>query len=354
MARPVCPIHVTPSRTAPLLAAWVVVLAWGVASAADDVGWTSLANPRVRDAAPEPGVERHYVVLKRGAVEAVIVDNAAVNDETLPAHRAGYSGVASLKHAQRPENLFVPDYAGLNFEHIHDGTTQPREILFEPRHAPMQLRVIDEHTCELYQAPTPYWALESCQRFEVLRDGTIQLTIECIPRKDVFRNRYVGLFWASYIHQPDSLDIHFWGYDPSRSTEARWIRGVTPSHGTRATHLAADDTRTFPHDDAFPLTLVFNRSDYRYAEPWYYGVSNGMAYVLVFREQDRVRLTQSPSGGGAGNPAWDFQYFISDYEVGRLYRFVVRAIYVPYESAEQVREIAHAQRRALERLQDAK
>ncbi|MGC6463272.1 MAG: hypothetical protein ACON32_15885, partial [Pirellulaceae bacterium] len=37
-----------------------------------------------------------YVVLNRGEVEAVIVNNAAVDDGKLPGHRGGYSGIASL------------------------------------------------------------------------------------------------------------------------------------------------------------------------------------------------------------------------------------------------------------------
>jgi hypothetical protein len=78
--------------------------------------------------------EKPYAVIKRGNVEAVIVDNRAVDDEVLPKHRAGYSGVASLTHTDRRANLFVPSYAGLNFEHIHDGTVQDRKVLFEPRH----------------------------------------------------------------------------------------------------------------------------------------------------------------------------------------------------------------------------
>ena len=92
-----------------------------------------------------------------------------------------------------------------------------------------------------------------------------------------------------------------------------WVRRELP------THLARDDDRDFAHDAAFPLKLVFNRSRHRYAEPWYFGLCRGMAYAQVFRATDRVRLTQSPSGGGAGNPAWDFQWFIADYQVGRRY-----------------------------------
>ena len=89
--------------------------------------------------------EKHYIVLRRGPLEAVIVDNSAVDDAVLPRHRGGYHGLASLKHTRQQRNIFVPAYAGLNFEHIHDGTTQPREILFEPRFAPMELHAIDGH-----------------------------------------------------------------------------------------------------------------------------------------------------------------------------------------------------------------
>jgi len=291
--------------------------------------------------------EKPYVVIKRGSVEAVIVDNRAVDDEVLPKHLAGYSGVASLTHTDRRANLFVPSYAGLNFEHIHDGTVQDREVLFEPRNSPLQLRVVDEHTAELYQAPTPHYRLESCQRYRMLEDGTIELTVECIPRAKTFINDYVGLFWASYIHQPQSRDIHFKGRESDRNSGARWIRGITPRHGVLSTHLAANDDRTFPHEDGFPLTLVFTRSNFRYTEPWYYGVSHGMALVLMFRPQDRIRLTQSPSGGGNGNPAWDFQCFFPDFKQGQRYQIIMRAMYLPFESQKQIERVSAPHRKAL-------
>lgn len=282
-------------------------------------------------------LKKPYVVLERGDVRAVIVNNEAVDDSVLPGHRAGYSGVASLTHRQRRKNLFVPSYAGLNFEHIHDGTVQPREILFEPREAPMTITHAGQYAAELHQPPTPHWQLESRLRYELLDDGAIELTLECIPRARTFKNDYIGLFFASYIHQPESLDIHFLGVPADRpDIEHQWIRGVTPSHGTFATHLAVHDHRSFAHDPDFPLSLVFNLSNYRYREPWYYGVGHGMAFVQMFRPSDEVRLSQSPSGGGQGNPAWDFQWFIPRYEVGRPYRFVMRAAYLPFTSRHQI------------------
>ena len=326
--------------------ALLVILTGSESLAAETLpGLTTLSDPSIDYRVPQ----KPYVVLRRADVEVVVVDNRAVDDEVLPGHRAGYSGVASLKHTRRPENLFVPSYAGLNFEHIHDGTVRDRKVLFEPRNWPMELRVVDEHTAELYQTPTPNYGLESCLRYALLEDGTIEMTLECIPRQRSFTHGYVGLFWASYIHQPESLDIHFKGHGADEARAARWIRGVTPAHGVLSTHVATDDDRTFGHDPKFPLTLVFNRSQHRYAEPWYYGVSHGMALVFVFRPKDQIRMSQSPSGGGKGNPAWDFQYFIPDYEVGRRYQMVMRAMYLPYESAGQIERASEPHREAIAR-----
>ena len=79
---------------------------------------------------------------------------------------------------------------------------------------------------------------------------------------------------------------------------------------------------------------VFNCSEHRYAEPWYFGQCRGMAFAQVFRAQDRVRFTQSPSGGGAGNPAWDFQSFIPHPKVGQRYQLVMRALYTALPEAK--------------------
>jgi hypothetical protein len=298
---------------------------------------------------PGSPTDKPYIILERAGVRAVIVNNQPVDDAVLPGHREGYSGVASLTHRAQSRNLFVPQYAGLNFEHIHDGTVQPRDILFEPRQAPMEVRRVDEHTVELHQPPTPHWKLASRLRYGLLEDGTIEMSLECIPRARTFKNGYIGLFFASYIHQPQSLDIHFLGRSAGdTASELKWMRGVTPEHGVRPTHLALEDRRDFAHDPEFPLSLVFNLSDLRYGEPWYYGVSHNMALVQMFRPCDQVRFSQSPSGGGDGNPAWDFQWFIPQYEVGQRYRFVMRASYLPFESNEQLARLTASHRSLLQ------
>ena len=304
---------------------------------------TSLTDKSVKFTIPE----EHFVELNRGPVTAVIVDNAAVDVASLSGHRAGYNGVAALTHKKRDQNLFVPPYAGLNFEHIHDGTLAVNKEKFEPRRSPMQLRVIDQFTVEVYQPPTPNWKLESCGRYQLLPDGTIEYTFECIPRADVFRNGYIGLFWASYIHQPKDRAIHFKGRPAKDQGGDRWIRGVTPRHGVDSTHPPAGLLPELRIDPKFPLTLVNHRSKYVYTNPWYYGVSHGMAYNLMFRQRDKIWFAQSPTGGGSVNPAWDFQWFIPNYRVGEAYGFVMRAAYVPFESREQIKRATQVHRNAL-------
>lgn len=285
---------------------------------------TSLSDPKVKYEVPK----KPYVVLKHGNLEAVIVDNQAVDDDVLKKHRAGYGGIAELRHTEQPRSVFVPGIAGLNFEHIHDGTKRDNDVLFEPRRAKMELRVIDARTAELYQPPTPNWHLESCARYRLLDGDAVEMTFECIPRKLVFRNGYVGLFWASYIDQPESKDIHFRGSDDGGKT-TKWLTGVTPRHGVDAVHPAVGDAREWKHDADFPMTLVFNRSKLRYAESWYVGKSRGMAVAMLFRPADNILFTQSPSGGGKDCPAWDFQWFLDDYKVDTRYQMVMRMVYTP-------------------------
>jgi hypothetical protein len=293
--------------------------------------------------------DKPYVVLQHGDVEAAVVNNQAVDDAILPGHRAGYSGIASLKHTRQPRNLFVPAYAGLNFEHILDGTAQERRVLFEPRNAPMQLRIIDGHTVELYQAPTPHYGVESCHRFTLRKDGVIEMAFECIPRRMTWRNGYLLFFWASYVDQPASLDIHFLGRTDGDAGAPRWIRGVTPKHGVDATHRALGDERDDAHVEPFPLELPFSFSRHRYAQPWYFGVCRGMAFAQAFRAADGIRFTQSPSGGGPGCPAWDFQWIVPKCQVNQRYGFRMRAFYAVWppdaneaEARETLRRRANA------------
>jgi hypothetical protein len=72
-----------------------------------------------------------------------------------------------------------------------------------------------------------------------------------------------------------------------------------------------------------------------------------MAFVKMFRMQDRIWFAQSPTGGGQNNPAWDFQWFIPNPKVGRVYGFVMRATLISFESRKKIVRETAPHRRAL-------
>lgn len=289
-------------------------------------GITSLTNASVKYRLSD----EHYVVLQAGDLTAIVVDNAAVDIPELPGHRAGYNGIASLKHRRNGTNLFVPAYAGLNFEHIHDGTVANFKEKFEPRKSPMQLRLINATTVELYQPPTDNFQLESCGRYQLHADGTIAYTFECIAHSRSFSQGYIGLFWASYINAPEEKAIFFTGV-PISGGSPGLIKAVTPMHGVEAVHVP-QGTIWFPMvEKEFPLSLVANRSQYVYTIPEYYGIRDKLRFTQQFNAADHICFVQSPSGGGQGNPAWDFEWFIPNYVVGQAYGFTMGASYRPDE-----------------------
>lgn len=299
---------------------------------------TSLSNQQLSYTVPDSGMH----VLGRGDVQAVVVDNRAIQNGTLPNHAAGYNGLASLTHASQPNNLFVPTFAGLNFEFMFDGTSVDRKVMFEPRRSAMQLRVIDSNTVELYQPVTENWQLESVARYEMLDDGTIEMTVEFIPHADTFRNDYIGLFWASYIQQPDATGIRIPTGNLNQTADPQWFA----QDNFKGAFRSLDDNRKFEHAADF-FELAFNVSDTRFAQPWFYGLSQGMAWALMFLPQDNIRFSQAPNGGGTGNPAWDFQFLVPDFEVGKRYQMVMRAQYLRYSSPEQITQATAANRMAL-------
>lgn len=296
------------------------------------VGVTSLTDPKVE----YQQIEGSHVKLQRANTQVIIINNAAVDLPGLPGHRAGYNGIGSLTHKMQRTNAFVPSIAGLNFEHIHDGTKVGLIEKFEPRKFPMHLRRINDHTVELYQPPTGNWKLESCGRYTLLDDGTIEYTFECIPHQANYAKGYIGLFWASYINEPADKAIHFRGRLKSVPAVPDWIKAISPKHGVDSTHPPASRHPSVEVDPDFPLTLVGHPSKYEYTDSWYYGISKGMALAFMFSPKDNIWFAQSPSGGGNGNPAWDFQWFIHAPQVGKAYGFTMRLAYLPYANREQL------------------
>ena len=179
----------------------------------------------------------------------------------------------------------------------------------------------------------------------MLADGTIEYTFECIPRTKDFKQNYIGLFWASYIHAPKDKAINFRGGEPGKSV--KWLRTLSPKHGVRATHPPQGQLPTLKIHPKFPLTLVNHPSGFRYVSPWYFGKRKGMALAYLFRSRDQIWFAQSPTGGGSKNPAWDFQWFIPNYKVDEAYGFVMRMVYVPFKDRSTLEKAVQPHLKAL-------
>jgi hypothetical protein len=262
---------------------------------------------------------------KAGDLTAVIGDNSAAGD-----HKALYNGVWNLIHRTEKRSLFVPAYAGLNLEHIFDGSKRDMDdsgkIFFEPRHAPMTFKKISGTEAELHQPPTPTFHLESWTRFRLVEPHYLDLSFRCVATQHVFAHEYIGLFWASYINAPPDKSLYFRG-------GGLWQQLCTQRHNDKSTVRHRDDKIELKFDAEQRDSLFRNLSPLRFDEPFYYGLFHGHVYVLMFDRADGVRFTHSPSGGGVNkeaettNPAWDFQFLVPKYEVKKEYGFKARVVY---------------------------
>ena len=284
----------------------------------------------------------HTVRLDTGVLRAVVADNEPYGDQ----HQPGYNGVSELRLGPgNQKNLFVPLYAGLNFEHIFSGdSTSYGWHIFEPRRAPMQLIRASTNRVELLQERTEHWPLRSRLIYE-FRENAIDFTYCGTPLADAWKKHgYVGVFFASYINTPEDLAIQFIGRSRSGRGDPgpRWIKHVPPSHGMAASHRPAGSNWEPPLDERFNLGLVSGISDFEYVYPFYFGRFGDEVFVMMFGKPGtggELRFAQSPSGAGAGNPAWDFVYMQRDYAVKREFRFRARAVYRKFKSAEDVARI---------------
>jgi hypothetical protein len=274
-----------------------------------------------------------------GDLTAIIGDNSSAGR-----HRAGYNGVWSLVHRTEPANLFVPEVAGLNFEHIFDGNRfdmdKTKRIFFEPRNAAMEFRRVSATEAELHQPPTPTFHLESWTRFAVVAPHYVDMHFRCRPTQHVFGNGYIGLFWASYINAPEDKSMYF-------RSGGRWEQICTQRHNDESTVRHREDKVELRFAQGYPECLFRNYSPLRFDEPFFYGLFRNHIMILMFDRVQGVRITHSPSGGGVNkerqttNPAWDFQFIVPKYELKQEYGFRARLAYRPRcDRAEVLREVA--------------
>ncbi|MFP6738224.1 MAG: hypothetical protein VCD34_05735, partial [Planctomycetota bacterium] len=94
------------------------------------------------------------VRIESAGLRAVVADNGAYGKD----HRKGYSGLSELYHGSSKRTLFVPAYAGLNYEHIFSGDAASYGWnIFEPRIAAIRLKRVGKKKVELFQERTANW-----------------------------------------------------------------------------------------------------------------------------------------------------------------------------------------------------
>lgn len=281
----------------------------------------------------EPG----HATLQAGELTAVVGDNAAAGE-----HRAGYNGVWSLRHAGGKRSLFVPAVAGLNLEHIVTGEhlDGDSKVFFEPRNAPMRFTQISASEADLHQPPTPTFHVESWTRFQLVAPHYLDMSFRCVAHRPVFPHGYLALFWASYINAPDDKSMYFLGGLEKQNN--LWTQLCTQWHNDQSTVRHRDDTFAMSFPGKGRDTLFKSLSRLRFDQPFFYGHFDDLVWLVMFDRAAGIRLTHSPSGGGANaalqttNPAWDFQFVIQQPEVLKEYRFRVRTVLRPRCSREEL------------------
>ncbi len=279
---------------------------------------------------PQYMVPQTAIDLEKGDLKVTIVNNMTYGSE----HRAGYNGITELLHPAQDSVPFVSLYAGFNLEHIFGGDSLMQ--LFEPRRHPMVLSQSGEDEVFLYQAPTPLSGLESLTTFKLVEPHYIDITFLCIVHEiDFFKHGYAGLFWASYIDSPSDKKMYFYGCEKTEPTK-KWIEAFSRKHGVESTHVGMNDSNEFYFAPDFNARLASHFSNYRYALPFFFGRFHNMVIAYMFESSEVIRFSQSPTGGGETNPAWDFQLIIPDLKKGKEYTFRARMIYKPFISAEDI------------------
>ena len=268
-------------------------------------------------------------------------------NESYGVHKAGYSGISELYIKTEDEkDLFVPLYAGLNYEHIFSGdSTTYKWNAYETRIDPMKLVRLSARKVELQQPRTKNWPLKSSISYE-LTENSIDFVFSATPLEDIWKKYgYIGIFFASYIDTPEKKGINFIGRSRPGKGDAkpRWIYHLPEVHGLSANHRPAGSTWDPSLDTSrFPISLVTGFSDLEYIYPFYYGLSGENVFIMMFENPGKdaeLRFAQSPDGGGDTNPAWDFIYFRKNYKVGEKFSFRARAVYKKFEGADDVIKI---------------
>jgi hypothetical protein len=273
-----------------------------------------------------------------GELTAIIGDNQSEDGQ-----RAGHHGLQSLTSIHAPgESLFVPGLAGINLAHLLDGREMASDDVFsEPRHRPMELERLDSQSVMLHQDATPTLGVQSLMTFSLRLPHYIDIDLRLVLRRETLAHDYLLAFYASYINAPESSGMHFIGRPRYEPVGEGWLELNPPSQSVGATVCSIAVDPELPHAMARE-SAIFSRSDLAWTRPFFFGRHGQMVFALMLEPGHDLRFTHSPGAGGAGSPAWSFQWVLHRPRVDDEHRLRARAIYKPWESDRDiVREYEH-------------
>ena len=266
------------------------------------------------------------------------------DDIAFPSERAnGYNGVRQLYSRRGPkENIFRSGLASsLNFEFIYDRTGRsmiPRWLggkLGTPP-TPSQLTRLGDNSLQLTTSIPEPRRIEVSTTFTLVPPHYIDLETTCVAHPGAFEGDWLGLFWASYIRNPEDKTTCFLGR-PEENGPEEWTESLAeqPPEGP----VFASEADTLVEGEPDPKGRLFhNIRPARYVHPFFYGRWRNMMLEMMFKSSESLRFAIAPGGGGLTNPAWDFSILIKDCQPLTEYTFSARVVFKPFVSREDALE----------------
>ncbi len=302
-----------------------------------------LANHRIRLYA-EGG---HKVDLAGGNFRGRVLD------ATANTRRSG-NGFNPLRHSAYPDqNLFRDDATGLYFEHIFNGTEADHDLaMFTPNADPHTVTSQGPATATIhYPAEGNTWGIESDMTFSFHGDA-VDIEFRATPTRDRFPLGFAAFMWASYMNHTRERQYHLYGMDGDR--EGWFAFGEDTDDGFETGTLSYQGVPDLPYEEGAQTLNLIENPRKKFLLPFYYGLVDGdgnaetrddtMAYVMMFDRKEPMRLAlwnfiKNAAGEfDPHSPAWDWQFVIRDPQPGKTYGYRARMRYVPFESADAIRQ----------------
>ena len=158
-----------------------------------------------------------------------------------------------------------------------------------------------------------------------------------LAHPDSFEGDWLGLFWASYIHEPENKTTYFRGRrDPDGPVG--WVESLAERPLTPRVFASEAEEMLLPVEPDPNGVLSHNIRPIRYVDSLFYGRWRDMMLEMMFKSEEFLRLAIQPTGGGLMNPAWDFAFVVKSCKPEKLYAWNARVVFKPFVSHEDAWE----------------